>query len=146
VSEKGHGAAPGKAASKATSKRNTWQKDAVRHALGEAVGFVSAQQLHQVLHAHGSPIGLATVYRALADLAANEDADSITSTDGQTLFRACTTSHHHHLICRDCGRTVEIDADQVEAWATGIGVANGFTDVSHTIELFGVCSDCRPTK
>ena len=118
-------------------------KDAVRHALGEAVGFVSAQQLHHVLHAHGSTIGLATVYRALADLAANQDADSITSTDGQTLFRACTTNHHHHLICRECGRTVEIDADQVEAWAKAIGVANGFTDVSHTIELFGLCETCR---
>ena len=126
-----------------TTKRNTWQKDAVRHALGEAVGFVSAQQLHQVLHANGSPIGLATVYRALADLAANQDADSISSTDGQTLFRACTTNHHHHLICRECGRTVEIDADQVEGWATGIGIANGFVEVSHTIELFGFCSACR---
>ena len=33
-------------------KRNTWQKDAVKHALGEAIGFVSAQQLHQVLQIH----------------------------------------------------------------------------------------------
>lgn len=129
-----------------TTKRNTWQKDAVRHALGEATGFVSAQQLHQVLHAHGSPIGLATVYRALADLAANNDADSIAADDGQTLFRACTTNHHHHLICRECGRTVEIDGEQVEAWATKMASANGFTDVSHTIELFGVCQDCRPAK
>ncbi len=132
-----------KVTTQATTKRNTWQKDAVRHALGEAVGFVSAQQLHHVLHAHGSTIGLATVYRALADLAANQDADSITSTDGQTLFRACTTNHHHHLICRECGRTVEIDADRVETWAKAIGVANGFTDVSHTIELFGLCETCR---
>lgn len=129
-----------------TTKRNTWQKDAVRHALGEATGFVSAQQLHQVLHAHGSPIGLATVYRALADLAANNDADSISAADGQTLFRACTTNHHHHLICRECSLTVEIDGEQVEAWATKMASANGFTDVSHTIELFGVCADCRPAK
>jgi len=129
-----------------TAKRNTWQKDAVRHVLGEVPGFVSAQQLHQVLHAHGSPIGLATVYRALAELAANNDADSITSTDGQTLFRACTTNHHHHLICRECGLTVEIDADQVESWAAKMAGANGFSDVSHTIELFGVCAGCRPAK
>ncbi|MEY4079110.1 MAG: hypothetical protein RIS80_879 [Actinomycetota bacterium] len=126
-----------------TVKRNTWQKDAVRHALSEASGFVSAQQLHQVLHAHGSTIGLATVYRVLADLLLAGDADSITSTDGQLLYRACTTNHHHHLVCRECGLTVEIDADQVEAWANSIGSANGFTEVSHTIELFGLCGGCR---
>jgi Fur family ferric uptake transcriptional regulator len=86
---------------------------------------------------------LATVYRVLADLLVAGDADSITSTDGQLLYRACTTNHHHHLICRECGLTVEIDADQVEAWASGIGSANGFSDVSHTIELFGLCRGCR---
>ena len=42
-------------------RRNTWQKDAVRHALGEAIGFVGAQQLHLVLRNHGSTIGLALV-------------------------------------------------------------------------------------
>ncbi len=124
------------------TKRNTWQKDAVKHALSEASGFVSAQQLHQVLHAHGSPIGLATVYRALADLAVNGDADSITSTDGQLLYRACGTSHHHHLICRECGKTVEIDADSVEGWAEKVAGQHGFRNSSHTVEIFGLCSDC----
>ena len=64
-------------------RRNTWQKDAVRHALGEAIGFVGAQQLHLVLRNPGSTIGLATVYRALADLAASGDADSLQSQDGE---------------------------------------------------------------
>jgi Fur family ferric uptake transcriptional regulator len=128
------------------AKRNTWQKDAVKHALSEASGFVSAQQLHEVLHAHGSPIGLTTVYRALADIATNGDADSITSTDGQILYRACTTNHHHHLICRDCGKTVEIDAGRVEAWAELIANEHGFVETTHTIELFGLCRGCQPSK
>jgi Fur family ferric uptake transcriptional regulator len=50
-------------------KRNTWQREAVREALGSSEGFVSAQALHSNLKNTGSPIGLATVYRALADLA-----------------------------------------------------------------------------
>jgi len=126
-----------------TTKRNTWQKDAVKQALSEASEFVSAQQLHQSLHAHGSTIGLATVYRALADLAANGDADSITSTDGQLLYRACGTSHHHHLICRVCGKTVEIDADEVEGWAEKVAAQHGFTNSSHTVEIFGLCRACQ---
>ena len=123
-------------------KRNTWQKDAVRHALNEAIGFVSAQQLHLVLRNHGSTIGLATVYRALADLAEAGDADSLQSQDGETLFRACGNGHHHHLICKVCGTTVEIEAGMVETWADGIASANGFTQASHTIEIFGICKNC----
>ena len=125
-----------------TAKRNTWQKDAVRHALSESIGFVSAGQLHQVLKNHGSTIGLATVYRALADLAEAREADTLQSNDGEQLYRACTTEHHHHLICRLCGKTVEIKAEEVEAWASKQAKRFGFAEVSHTIELFGVCENC----
>jgi Fur family transcriptional regulator, ferric uptake regulator len=126
-----------------TAKRNTWQKDAVKHALGEAAGFVSAQQLHLVLRNHGSTIGLATVYRALADLAAAGDADSLQSKDGELLYRACGTEHHHHLICRTCGKTVEIEASKVETWADEVAKSHGFTQPSHTIDIFGVCAACN---
>ena len=126
-----------------TVKRNTWQKDAVKHALGEAAGFVSAQQLHLVLRNHGSTIGLATVYRALADLAAAGDADSLQSKDGELLYRACGTEHHHHLICRSCGKTVEIEASKVETWADEVAKSHGFTQPSHTIDIFGVCASCN---
>ena len=125
-----------------TAKRNTWQKDAVRHALGEATGFVSAGQLHLVLRNHGSTIGLATVYRALADLAKTGEADILQSQEGELLYRACTTDHHHHLICESCGKTVEIDAEDVEAWANKMAKLYGFNNVTHTIELFGQCSSC----
>lgn len=125
-----------------TIKRNTWQKDAVRHALNEATGFVSAGQLHLVLKNHGSTIGLATVYRALADLATTGEADSLQSKEGEVLYRACTTDHHHHLICKSCGKTVEIEAEDVEAWANKMAKHYGFKDVTHTIELFGLCSSC----
>lgn len=127
-------------------KRNTWQKDAVRHALGEAIGFVSAQQLHLVLRNHGSTIGLATVYRALADLADAGEADSIQGSGNaganELLYRACGTEHHHHLICRRCGKTLEIEADRVEKWADEVAKEHGFVSPSHTIDIFGTCSDC----
>ena len=125
-----------------TLKRNTWQKDAVKHALGEATGFVSAQELHLVLRNHGSTIGLATVYRALADLANSGEADSLQSQEGELLYRACTTEHHHHLICKNCGKTVEIEAQDVEKWAEKVAKQHGFREPSHTVEIFGLCSDC----
>ncbi|MEY2676251.1 MAG: hypothetical protein RL510_271 [Actinomycetota bacterium] len=125
-----------------TQKRNTWQKDAVRHALSEAIGFVSAQQLHLVLRNHGSTIGLATVYRALADLASTGEADSLQSQEGELLYRACTTDHHHHLICKNCGKTVEIEASEVEAWAEKVSKQHGFREPAHMVEIFGLCEDC----
>lgn len=124
-------------------KRNTWQREAVRTALGDAGGFVSAQGLHGELHAAGSPIGLATVYRALADLALAGDADSLQSPDGESLYRACSTAdHHHHLICRTCGLTVEIEADAVESWARAVAAENGFSEAAHVVDVFGLCSTC----
>lgn len=123
-------------------KRNTWQREAVRTALTESDGFVSAQTLHSSLRDEGSSIGLATVYRALNDLATEGEADTLQQ-EGEALFRACrSSSHHHHLICRKCGATVEIKADAVEQWAQSVAAEHGFTAPKHVVDVFGLCPDC----
>lgn len=124
-------------------KRNTWQREAVREALASARGFVSAQGLHAVMREAGSSIGLATVYRALTDFAAGESVDSLQSPDGELLYRACLSNdHHHHLICRGCGLTVEIQADEVEEWAHATARDHGFTAAAHVVDVFGLCPSC----
>lgn len=123
-------------------KRHTWQRDAVRDALSTRENFVSAQQLHAALRTGGSSIGLATVYRALADLAVEGEADSLQQ-EGESLYRACTPgTHHHHLICRGCGLTVEIRADAVEQWANSVAAEHGFSDAHHIVDVFGTCAEC----
>ncbi len=123
-------------------KRNTWQREAVRAALTASEGFVSAQALHTGLRDAGSSIGLATVYRALADLETEGEADALQQ-DGESIFRACTPgTHHHHLICRNCGLTVEIKADAVEQWARTVATEHGFTSPNHVVDVFGLCSEC----
>jgi Fur family ferric uptake transcriptional regulator len=130
----------------AKPKRNTWQREAVREALGSTEGFVSAQGLHAHLRDEGSPIGLATVYRALADLASDGAADSLQQ-DGESLYRACTPgTHHHHLICRNCGTTVEIEADEVEEWAQRVAAQHGFTRANHVVDVFGECAACSALR
>lgn len=124
------------------TKRNTWQREAVREALSRTEGFISAQGLHTRLQERGSSIGLATVYRTLNDLAGAGDADSLQSPEGENLFRACRTGHHHHLICRNCGLTVEIAADEVETWAAATATAHGFTGAQHVVDIFGLCAAC----
>ncbi len=125
------------------AQRNTWQRERVREELAEARGFVSAQALHAALREANTGIGLATVYRALAGLAASGDADSLQSPEGEALYRACATSgHHHHLICRSCGLTVEIEATDVEQWARRTAALHGFRDAEHVVDIFGLCASC----
>ncbi|MFT3797769.1 Fur family transcriptional regulator [Microbacterium sp.] len=129
------------------AQRNTWQRERVREALADATGFVSAQSLHATLRDENTGIGLATVYRALATLAASGEADQLQSPDGEAIYRACaSTGHHHHLICRSCGRAVEIQAHEVEAWARRTASAHGFTQAEHVVDIFGLCADCAAAE
>lgn len=129
-------------ASEAPKRRKTWQQDAVRQALAGSDEFVSAQELHRILEEQGTRIGLATVYRALGTLAEAGEADSIHAADGER-YRACATdTHHHHLICRVCTATVEIEAPQVEAWEKTLAATYGYRDLSHSLEVFGLCPKC----
>lgn len=122
--------------------RHTRQRAAVSAALDDVDDFRSAQQLHDLLRSSGHSIGLTTVYRTLQSLASAEEVDVLVRDDGETVYRRCSAAHHHHLVCRECGRTVEIAGPDVEAWADRVAAANGFVDVGHTIELSGRCGDC----
>lgn len=129
------------------AKRNTWQREAVREALDARAGFVSAQALHAALHEAGTSIGLATVYRTLADFAERGEADALQGPEGENLFRACvSTDHHHHLICRSCGTAVEIEAREVEQWAQATAAKHGFTQAQHVVDIFGRCPECSAAR
>jgi len=98
--------------------------------------------LHDELRRRGEGIGLTTVYRRLQSLAAAGLVDTLRTENGESVYRRCSQQHHHHLVCRHCGATVEVQGVKVEAWAAEIARENGFSDVSHTIEIFGTCADC----
>jgi len=123
-------------------QRQTKQRVAVAALLAEIDEFRSAQQLYDDLRKRGQSVGLTTVYRALQSLTASGEVDSITSDDGETVYRQCSGAHHHHLVCRKCGKTVEITGPTVEIWAESVAKENGFTEVSHTMEFFGLCAQC----
>ena len=125
-----------------SERRNTWQKTAVLEQLSNTDGFVSAQELHQKISQSGKKLGLTTVYRALTEMIEQGMADSLSISDGEMRYRICTPEHHNHLICRLCGKTVEFDMPGFEELALEVAKANGFTELSHEIELFGVCKDC----
>jgi Fur family ferric uptake transcriptional regulator len=122
--------------------RPTRQRRAVAGALQDFEGFRSAQEIHEQLRRDGENVGLSTVYRTLQALADGGEVDVLRTDEGEALYRRCSTSHHHHLVCRSCGRTVEVEGPAVERWAGMVAGRHGFTDVSHTLEIFGTCSGC----
>lgn len=124
--------------------RPTRQRSAVAAALGTSEGFRSAQDLYEAMRAGGDRVGLTTVYRTLQAMAAAGEVDVLRTADGEAVYRRCRSdAHHHHLVCRTCGTTVELPGDEVEAWTAQVAEEHGFTDTTHTVEVFGVCARCR---
>ncbi|MGA0010461.1 MAG: Fur family transcriptional regulator [Candidatus Nanopelagicales bacterium] len=121
--------------------RNTRQRAAVISALADAEVFKSSQEIHDDLRQRGESVGLATVYRTLQALADSGDVDVIVR-DGETAYRQCSPSHHHHLVCRRCHSTIEVEAPDVETWANRVASDHGFVDVTHTVEVYGLCPLC----
>ncbi len=137
TSTKGSGPAP------VPGGRPTRQRRAVAEVLGTFSDFRSAQEIHELLAQRGEAVGLATVYRTLQRLAEAGEVDVLRTEDGEAIYRRCSPAHHHHLVCRACGATVEVEGPAVERWTRTIAEEHGYADVSHTLEIFGVCDSCR---
>ncbi|WP_125609537.1 Fur family transcriptional regulator [Specibacter cremeus] len=124
-------------------QRVTKQRLAVSAALDTLDDFVSTQELYRLMHGSGTSVSLATTYRILASMAEEGLVDTLRNGDGEAVYRRCSvTEHHHHLLCRNCGKAVEIEAPDVERWAARTAEAHGFTAVQHTVEIYGLCPEC----
>ena len=122
--------------------RTTRQRTAVTRLLDNVEDFRSAQEIHEQLRRNGEGIGLTTVYRPLQTLADAGEIDMLRTDTGEAVYRRCSAHHHHHLVCRHCGRTVEVEGPTVELWAEKVAAEHAFTDISHTVEIFGTCPAC----
>ena len=122
--------------------RLTRQRQAVADTLATLDEFRSAREIHALLGDRGHAIGLATVYRTLQLLAEHDEVDVIRSAEGEAGYRRCSDTHHHHLVCRDCGATVEVEGPAVERWTRAMAAEHGYAEVSHTLEIFGRCPRC----
>lgn len=122
--------------------RSTQQRTEISAVIESLDGFHSAQEIHALLKQQRKNVGLATVYRTLATMAEQNQIDAITF-DNEVRYRRCSPGHHHHIRCRQCGETVEVSAEAVERWATEVAKEHGFSEISHSIEISGLCARCR---
>ncbi len=125
--------------------RNTVQRREVLDVLTRVQGFVSAQELHSRIRSDSGQVALATVYTQLKKLVSSGEVDVVMTDRGESLYRRCVVeAHHHHLSCRQCGATVEVDAPDLEQWTNDIGGRFGYRDLRHVVEFTGVCTSCQP--
>jgi Fur family ferric uptake transcriptional regulator len=124
-------------------QRATRQRAAIADLLDELTDFRSAQEIHEELRRRGEGIGLTTVYRTLQALSDAGEIDVLRTGTGEASYRRCSEHHHHHLVCRTCGKTVEVEGPAVEHWAERVALQHGFAEVSHTVEILGDCAGCR---
>ena len=123
----------------------TEQREIVLNILIHAEDHLTAEEVYNEIKSENgaSNIGIATVYRALSFL---EEVDLITSinfgTDGKK-YESNAKSHHDHLICTECGKIIEFLDEEIEKRQDRIAKKNKFKITSHSMQLYGVCSDCQ---
>jgi len=130
--------------------RATRQGAAIDEVLSANHGFRSAHEVYDELRRRGERVGMTTVYRQLKLLADSGVLDVVNRPDGEAGYRLCgptaaeANGHHHHLVCQVCGYTVEVEGPEVEQWADRVASDAGFTNVTHTLEIFGDCQRHSP--
>lgn len=121
--------------------RSSSKRAAIAATLAGFDDFRSAQDVHEAMRRSDQPVGLATIYRTLQAMVDSGELDSLRSESGEVTYRVCSEVHHHHLVCRVCGKALEVRGPAVEKWADATAAKHGFRDISHTVELVGTCSD-----
>ncbi|MDQ8182542.1 Fur family transcriptional regulator [Pelagicoccus sp. SDUM812005] len=121
--------------------RITEPRKALLRLLVESQKPLSAEDAHLSLGAQD--YDLVTVYRNLETFEAAGIATRIPTESGKSLFELnAEEHHHHHIICRKCHKAEKLDHCEVEKLET-LAAKLGFTEVTHVLELYGVCGDCR---
>ncbi|HZP96490.1 MAG TPA: Fur family transcriptional regulator [Candidatus Limnocylindria bacterium] len=124
-------------------RRTTSRAQVIAAALRRAQPF-TAQDIVRDLARRG--VGRATVFRTLdllVSLGVLSRIHGIEQGARCARYTACAPTHHHHLVCRGCGRVEEIRASGLEDRIDGLARERGFEPLGHGLEVQGLCAACR---
>ena len=126
------------------ARRLTGPRQAILALLRRQSHPLTVREIHAALA--DSRCDLATIYRSIGMLQEMDLVKRFDFGDGVARFElvgACGHEHHHHLVCNECGKIVEIEECFPETLETEIARRNGFKGVTHRLEFFGTCPDCQ---
>jgi len=120
----------------------TRTRERVVEVLREEKRYLTAHAIYDLLVDRGISISLSTVYRTLELLVELGVAATRSEESGEIAYVFCTIQHHHHAICRSCGRVEEVGCGLLERFAKDLRTGQGFELEDHSIELYGRCAAC----
>jgi Fur family transcriptional regulator, ferric uptake regulator len=123
--------------------RLTAQRMIVADALSSMRRTVSAQELYDHLRAEHPYLGRATVFRALDFLVEAGLAQRFEGEGHVHVYTACAATHHHHLVCRNCGSSTDIDDSAVDSLIRKVLGRYDFALDHDALDFYGLCARCR---
>lgn len=125
----------------------TNQRKAMIEVLLENMGhFLSAEDIYLKSREKFSQTNFSTVYRNLEILEGCGILHKTSIKDGASIYElTCSENHHHHIICKGCGKTEVIDFCPLASVKEQLG-SNDFTLIEHKFELYGYCKNCHKKK
>ena len=125
-----------------TSRRMTKQRQHVIGALRSARRYLTAKELHERMRGRRPPVGLATIYRTLEALREMGWVSTATQQRGEAAYLWCASEHHHHAVCKRCGRVDDVPCKALPNYERILSRGLGFSLTEHQLEFFGVCARC----
>jgi len=123
--------------------RLTKPRRAVADLIGSRSGHFTAADLLVDARRRQLSLGRATLFRNLdlfTELGALERLDL---PNGEHAYVACEPEqHHHHVVCRNCGKSVEVEDSGLQSVVAEIARRSGYNIDGHRLELFGTCPKC----
>jgi Fur family ferric uptake transcriptional regulator len=107
---------------------------------------LSAEDIYKALMESGDDVGLATVYRVLAQFEAAGLINRLNFEGGQSVFELNQGEHHDHIICVKCHKVEEFSDEAIEERQKAVAKQMGYEITEHALNIFGICQDCRETK
>jgi Fur family ferric uptake transcriptional regulator len=124
--------------------KHTEQRDTILRAFLETHEHLSTDELHRLVKKEDPRIGFTTVYRTLKLLAECGLASEVAFHDGITRYEhQYNRRNHHHMVCTECGGSVEFFSPEVGKLEQEIGRKHHYLTTRHTFQIYGVCEQCR---
>ncbi len=124
--------------------KHTEQRDTILRTFLETREHLSTDELHQLVKKKDARIGVTTVYRTLKLLAECGLASEVAFHDGITRYEhQYNRRSHHHMVCTECGSSVEFFSPEVGELEQEIGRKHHYETTRHTFQIYGICEDCR---
>jgi len=107
-------------------------------------GHRSVEDIFRLVREEDPRIGYTTVYRTMKLLAECGLAREIDLADGITRYEHLYNHQHHdHMICMECGSSIEFYNAAIEAVQDSASEQLGFRVLDHRLQIYGLCKNCR---